>query len=179
LKINLLGTYQIENATNVLNAVEILKNQGYKISNGAIKQGLENAKWHARFEIISQSPLIIFDGGHNPQGVCEAVKSIKQYFGKEKLNIITGVMADKDYNYIASKISEVADKVFCLTPDNPRALNAKAYAKVFNSLGVEASHYLTVKDAIENAKKDAILRNKSILCLGSLYMYCEVINSIA
>lgn len=178
LKINLLGTYQIENATNVLNAISILKNQGYNITENAIKNGLNNAKWHARFEIISHNPLIIFDGGHNPQGVCEAVKSIKQYFGNEKLNIITGVMADKDYNYIASKISEVASKVFCLTPDNPRALNAKDYAKVFNDLGIEASYHIAVNEAVECAKNDALKNNKSILCLGSLYMYSEVVDSI-
>ena len=178
LKINLLGTYQIENATNVLNAISILKNQGYNITENAIKNGLNNAKWHARFEIISHNPLIIFDGGHNPQGVCEAVKSIKQYFGNEKLNIITGVMADKDYNYIASKISEVAAKVFCLTPDNPRALNANDYAKVFNDLGIEASYHIAVNEAVECAKNDAVKNNKSILCLGSLYMYGEVVDSI-
>ena len=178
LKINLLGTYQIENATNVLNAAEALKNQGYQITDTAIKNGLEKAKWHARFEIISHTPLVIFDGGHNPQGVCEAVKSVKQYFGNEKLNIVTGVMADKDYNFIATKISEVALKVFCLTPDNPRALNAKDYATVFNNLGVNASYYNTVKEAVANAINDATLNNKSVLCLGSLYMYNEVINSI-
>ncbi len=178
LKINLLGTYQIENATNVLNAVSILKKQGYNITDTAIKQGLEKAKWHARFEIISHTPLIIFDGGHNPQGVCEAVKSIKQYFGNEKLNIITGVMADKDYSFIASKISEIASKVFCLTPDNPRALNAKDYANVFSNFGVCASYHSTVKDAVSSAINDAKSENKSILCLGSLYMYNEVIGSI-
>ena len=178
LKINLLGTYQIENATNVLNAVNILKNQGYVITDTAIREGLSKAKWHARFEIISVTPLIIFDGGHNPQGVCEAVKSVKQYFGNEKLNIVTGVMADKDYNFIANKISEVADKVFCLTPDNPRALKAKSYADVFNNLGITSSYYDTVKDAINSAIEDALKNEKSILCLGSLYMYGDVVNSI-
>ncbi len=179
LKISLLGSYQIENATNVLNAVEILKNQGCKITDTAIKNGLEKAKWHARFEVISHTPLIIFDGGHNPQGVCEAVKSIKQYFGNEKLNIVTGVMADKDYSFIASKISEIAAKVFCLTPDNPRALSAEAYAKVFNDLGAQASYHSTVKIAVNNAISDAMKNNKSILCLGSLYMYGEVVEAIS
>lgn len=178
LKINLLGTYQIENATNVLNAVKILNSIGLSISNESIKNGLEKAKWHARFEIISHTPLVIFDGGHNPQGVCEAVKSIKQYFNSEKLYIITGVMADKDYKFIASKISEIASKVFCLTPDNPRALNAKDYAEVFNSLGINAEHFDTVEIAVQAAIKEATENKKAILCLGSLYMYGEVINSI-
>ena len=178
LKINLLGTYQIENATNVLNAVKILNSIGISISNESIRNGLEKAKWHARFEIISQAPLVIFDGGHNPQGVCEAVKSIKQYFNSEKLYVVTGVMADKDYKFIASKISEIASKVFCLTPDNHRALNAKDYAEVFNSLGTNAEHFDTVEIAVQTAIKEAIESKKAILCLGSLYMYGEVINSL-
>ncbi len=178
LKINLLGTYQIENATNVLNAVKILNSTGLNISYENIKNGLEKAKWHARFEIISHTPLIVFDGGHNPQGVCEAVKSIKRYFGNDKLNIVTGVMADKDYNFIASKISEIASKVFCLTPNNPRALNAKDYANVYTNLGIEASYHNTVSEAINSAKQDALKSKKAMLCLGSLYMYEEVINCI-
>ncbi|MBR2025243.1 MAG: bifunctional folylpolyglutamate synthase/dihydrofolate synthase, partial [Clostridia bacterium] len=178
LEINLLGSYQIENATNVLNAVNVLKSQGIEITETSIKNGLKKAKWNARFEIISHTPLIIFDGGHNPQGVCEAVKSVKQYFGNQKLNIVTGVMADKDYNFIATKISEVASKVFCLTPDNPRALNAKDYATVFNNLGIDASYYNTVQEAVTNAINDAIKNSRSVLCLGSLYMYNEVVNSI-
>ena len=105
-------------------------------------------------------------------------KSVKQYFGNEKLNVVTGVMADKDYNFIATKISEVAWKVFCLTPDNPRALNAKDYATVFNNLGIDASYYNTVQEAVTNAINDAIKNSRSVLCLGSLYMYNEVVNSI-
>lgn len=178
LKINLLGTYQIENATNVLNAVKILNSIGISISHESIRNGLEKAKWHARFEIISQAPLAIFDGGHNPQGVCEAVKSIKQYFGDERLYIVTGVMADKDYKFIADEISKIASKVFCLTPDNPRALNSKDYARVFNELGTKAEYFDNVKDAVQIAVREAIESKKAILCLGSLYMYGEVINSL-
>ncbi len=178
LEISLLGTYQAENATNVLNAVEILQGQGLSISREAVYKGLKGAKWHARFEIISRSPLMIFDGGHNPQGVCEAVKSIKKYFGNEKLYIITGVMADKDYNFIASKISEIAEKVYCLAPNNPRALEAEKYAQIYKDLGLEAEHFSSVNEAIEKAISDAKNNNKAILCLGSLYMYAQVIESV-
>lgn len=178
LHISLLGTYQIENATNVLNAVKLLRNQGLLISDNAIKQGLKKAKWNARFEVISHTPLVIFDGGHNPQGVCEAVKSVKTYFGNEKLYAVTGVMADKDYEFIAEKISEIADKVFCLTPDNPRALSAKDYAMVFEKKGTVALHFDTVENAIATAMKEALANNHKVLCLGSLYMYEEVINCV-
>ena len=178
IEISLLGTYQIENAVNVLNAIEVLKNQGVSISNQSVKDGLKNAKWSARFEMILKSPTVIFDGGHNPQGVCEAVRSVKKYFGDKRLNVVTGVMADKDYSFIAEKISTVASKVFCISPNNTRALNAEEYAQVFKGLGIEAESFKTVSEAVLSAISDAKFNKKSVICLGSLYMYTDVINAI-
>ncbi len=178
VRIKLLGSYQITNATNVLSAIKILKNQGVEISNNAIYTGLEKARWHARFEVISDTPLVIFDGGHNPQGVCEAVKSANQYLPNKRLHIITGVMADKDYEFIAGEISKIAKKVHCITPNNPRALEAVKYATIFEKNGIEASAYDTVDDAVNKAFADAVDENASILCLGSLYMYGEIVNAV-
>ena len=175
LEISLLGKYQVENATNVLQAIRLLNNHGFmRISEDSIRRGLKNAKWHARFEVILDTPLMIFDGGHNPEGVCKAVESIKAYLGEKRVYTITGVMADKDYNFIASKISEVSKKVFCITPNNERALNSESYKEVFLNLGIEAESFDTIESAINSSIEQAKKDNGVILCLGSLYMYGEV-----
>lgn len=178
ISLSLLGTYQPLNATNVLTAIDILKENGYKIEDEAIYEGMREVRWPSRFEIISRDPLIIADGGHNPEGIDSAVSSIKRYFGEERVAIITGVMADKDYRYMAERISSVAKVVFCLTPDNPRALDAVEYAKVFSSLGIEAVACGPVEDAVKNAVAWAKENNESIVSLGSLYMYCSVAATI-
>lgn len=178
IEITLLGSYQPLNASNVLSAVNVLNENGLKISKENAKNGLKKAKWQARFEKLSSDPLVIFDGAHNPEGVCASVESVKKYFGSEKIYALTGVMADKDYDYIASKISEIAERVYCITPDNPRALDAKKYSEVFISKGVLASPYKTVKEAVSSALLDAKANNKPLICLGSLYMYSEVASLI-
>ena len=94
------------------------------------------------------------------------------------MGIITGVMADKDYSYMAGRIASVADRVFCLTPDNPRALGASEYANVFTRLGVEAEAYGSVDEAVNAAIIWAREHNKSIISLGSLYMYGEVAEAV-
>ncbi len=177
--LSLLGTYQPENASNVLTAVDILKNNGFDIPEKAIYDGMKSVKWQARFEVINKEPLIIADGGHNPEGIDSAVESIKAYFGENKVGIITGVMADKDYDYMASRIASVAEKVFCLTPDNPRALAAEKYAEVFRGFGVESVACSSVNDAVKSATAWAKENNTSIVSLGSLYMYCEVAVAIS
>lgn len=178
LEIKLLGDYQIVNAVNVLNAINILRNQNIEISDGAVFEGMKNAIWHARFEIISNDPLIIFDGGHNPEGVLATINGIKRYFGDTKLYVITGVMADKDYDFIASKISEVSEKVFCLTPNNPRALPADKYAKVFTEKCVDSVACSSIEEAVSSAVNEAKEKGKSILCIGSLYMYSDLIGLV-
>jgi dihydrofolate synthase/folylpolyglutamate synthase len=174
LKISLLGTYQTYNAANVLTAVDVLQKNGYDISENAIKIGLSKAKWSARFEIISKNPLVIYDGAHNPQGVDNAVKSVLQYFEGERVCIISGVMKDKDYTYMAERISSVAHKVFTVTPDNPRSLDAKEYAKVFSKLSIDSEGYSTIDKAAEAAVKYCKDNGKALVCLGSLYMYADV-----
>ena len=67
--LSLLGSYQPINASNVLSAVDLLGYAGLEISDSAVRRGLESVVWHARFEIINDSPLMIADGGHNPEGI--------------------------------------------------------------------------------------------------------------
>lgn len=174
----LLGSYQPKNACNVLSAVSLLNELGYNISESHIRNGFKNTVWHARFEVLSKNPLIIADGAHNPEGIDSAVDSIKQYFKDKKVNIITGVMKDKDYLYIAKILSEIAHTVFCVTPDNPRALSAKEYSKVFINLNVKALDCDSVEDAITSAVKESENNGCPVLALGSLYMYSQIFDTV-
>lgn len=178
IHLNLLGTFQPFNAANVIEAVSLLNCNGLEINDEAIKKGISETKWRARFEIISENPLIIADGAHNPEGVAAAVDSIKLYFNDKKVHIITGVMKDKDYRFIADRISSVAQNVYCVTPDNPRALSAEEYAAVFSDLGISADSYGSVDQAVSCAIKDSVDDSLPIICLGSLYMYREVCNAV-
>ena len=178
IKLNLLGLYQPKNATVVLNAVKILRERGLDIPDRAVYEGLASAKWPARFEIINNSPLTIFDGAHNAQGISVAVESIKQYFKDEKVYVLTGVLKDKDYKFIAKKLSEIASHAFTLTPDSPRALPSKDYAEILRNEGVESVAYATVSDAYRAAVKSALRDGKALVCLGSLYTYVDIIKMV-
>ena len=178
MKIPLLGDYQPRNAAIVLDAIDILRMGGLVINEDAIKVGLANAKWPARFEIIKNDPMVIFDGAHNLQGIEAAVKSIKQYFADKKVIVVSGVLKDKDYQKISDSISEIASKVYTITPSNPRALSAVEYAKTFDSKGVKATPCESINAAINLAIKEAKETKATICCLGSLYTYCEIIKLV-
>jgi dihydrofolate synthase/folylpolyglutamate synthase len=161
----------------VLSAIDILRDMGYNVSCESIRRGLNSVKWPARFEIISHDPLVIADGGHNPEGIDGAVDSIKTYFGDKKVTVITGVMADKDHGYMSSRIAEMADTVYCIKPQNPRALDADKLAAEFSSRGVSACACESVDEACRRALEHARGQACPIVSLGSLYMYSEVVEA--
>ena len=171
LSLSLLGTYQPENAANVIEAVEILRGMGYKISDKNLRDGLSDTEWKGRFERLRDYPPVFFDGGHNEEGVTAAVRTVKTCFGKKKINIISGVLRDKDYEKIASKIGSISDTVYTVTPDSPRALDAKDYAEVFTKNGKKAVANESFDEAVNKAYSASLKKGTPILCVGSLYSY--------
>jgi len=174
LHLPLLGAYQPYNATLVLTAIDLLCEQGFAIDEEAVRKGLAAVRWPARFELFSRDPVIIYDGGHNPEGVRAAVASVKAYFPNQRVNILGGVMADKERGEMIQTMKPIAARAFAVTPNNPRALAAAEYAAQLASYGIPASSYESVsegvKAAVESSKKEGI----PLLCLGSLYLYEEV-----
>ena len=177
LSLSLLGSYQPLNAANLLSAIDILKKRGLNISEDAVRRGLSSTVWHARFELISKDPIIIYDGAHNPEGISAAVDSISKYF-PGKLSVLSGVMKDKDYGTIARDLSKIASGAYTVTPNNPRALPAEEYAKTLTSVGVKSTAFASVKAALSAAISDAKKTNTPLVCLGSLYMYCELMDAL-
>ena len=174
LHISLAGLYQPYNTATVLTVIDLLRDGGLTIPEEAIREGLASVKWPARFEILSKSPLIIADGGHNPEGIDAAIESVKTYFKGEKILLLTGVMADKDYDRMVARMGEVASRAFCVRPANDRALDPVKYAESFRTIGIPAEGYATVAEGVKAASGTAQAERKALLCLGSLYMYGEV-----
>lgn len=167
----LLGTYQPENAAAVMDAVTILAQEGIRIPEEALRKGLASVCWKGRFERLNDDPPVFFDGGHNEEGVRAAVDTVKACFPDEKILIISGVMKDKDYRTIAAELSSVASRVYTVTPDNPRALPAEEYAKIFAETNTEATACSDFETAVRSAYLSAEHEKKPLLCVGSLYAY--------
>ncbi|MBQ3055917.1 MAG: bifunctional folylpolyglutamate synthase/dihydrofolate synthase, partial [Clostridia bacterium] len=124
LHLPLLGTYQLQNLATVLALFSVLPTRGISVDEDTLREGLAKVKWRGRFERVSQKPLIICDGAHNPEGIAAAAEGIRTYFPDQKVLLLTAVMADKDYRGMVEVLSPLAEEVFTLTPNNPRALSA-------------------------------------------------------
>ena len=163
--IKMLGSYQVYNACLAIEAAEILS-----IDKAAILKGLSQAKWPARFELLSSEPTVIYDGGHNRQGILACIESYNKYFNKKAI-VVSGVMQDKETDFIAEAIGKIAYTVIVLKPNNPRALAPSEYAKLFVKRGIECKIAQSEKEALQIAIELAKEKDLPILCTGSLYAY--------
>ena len=178
LHVSLLGKYQIKNARNVLSAIKIMRSIGVEIPDEAVRCGLARAVWHARFELLCDDPIVIYDGAHNSEGVDALYLSVKEYFGDAPLYCLSGTLADKDYAHTAQIISRIATRAYTITPDNPRALSAENFAKCISDLGIEAHPSDSIAEAVRRAFYDAKAAGVPLICFGSLYTYGEVSSEI-
>lgn len=168
----LTGTYQQFNIANVLTAVEILRKEGLDIPASAVRTGLENTRWHGRFEVMRRDPIIVFDGAHNPDGIYQAAESIQRYF-EGKVALLIGVMADKEYELYPEILGKFASRVFAVTPDNPRALDCEILAEAFSEKGIPSKGFHDLAEGVESAVLYAEEKDIPLIALGSLYMYRE------
>ena len=168
LELPLLGHHQLHNAAVVLSVADALIAKGWNISEQNIRDGLGEVSWPGRFDIVSRDPLFIIDGGHNPQCIEALVGNIKDYLTGRKVIALTGVLADKDYGDMYKPVMELVEQFVCITPDNPRKMEAEDLARYLQAAGAKADACASVRDgvvkAMELAGKDGV-----VLCFGSLY----------
>lgn len=180
LSLPLLGLYQPQNLATALTAVELLVEGGLSISDAAVREGIASVRWPARFELLqSADPILLFDGAHNAQGVRLAVKSILSYFPETKIDLLLGVMADKDYDVMIEVIKPIAHRVFAVTANSSaRALPAERLALDLSAHKLDAVICESVKDGLHRALSDAREGGRPLLALGSLYLYAPLLEAL-
>ena len=168
--IPLLGANQLRNAAVVIETVEVLRSRGWKLEQSDVEHGLYAVSWPARFEIISDDPFFVVDGGHNPQCAASVAENLLQYFPDKRRIILTGVMKDKDSRGIFEALDPVADEYICVTPANsPRALPAEELAELLTEFGKKATACESIKDGVA-AALDAAGPDGMVCATGSMYI---------
>ncbi len=170
----LSGAHQVQNMTTVIEAVNVLIEKGYNITTENIKNGISKTVLPARVEVISKKPLVILDGGHNEDGARAFYNAVEKCFDTNKrLFVIAGMMNDKAVENSLKPLISKADVFIAVTPENPRAMKAKA-------LGEIAEKYCSNVLACDNAAsavdivKNKLTENDMLFVVGSLYLAGEV-----
>lgn len=178
---HMLGAYQPYNASVAIEAMYLLLqneiNDMEKLKN-IILRGISNAKWPGRFEVISDKPLVIFDGAHNPAALKALINSIEEIFPKAQYyrTGIVGVFADKDINMMAGMLKGHFDELHTVTAKKPRGMDAIKLGRIIN-MGTEQRVYahegMTPYEVVESIECKSEKKKRAFFIFGSLSLYMK------
>ncbi|MBU4406239.1 MAG: bifunctional folylpolyglutamate synthase/dihydrofolate synthase [Candidatus Altiarchaeota archaeon] len=170
LGIPLLGEHQIFNAAVAVGAIEALKKRGVSVDEKSVRQGLEEAAWPGRLEIVRKDPLVILDGAHNPAGI-RALKKCMEGFDYERLILVIGISKGKAVPEMVGEISALAD-IIIVTRFEGNSTEPELIAEEFTSGGKD----VVIKNKIPNAVSYAVDEARDedlVLITGSLFTVGE------
>ena len=175
-KTDLKGSYQINNLKTVVKTIEVLKSNGFNISEEHINNGLlhvvKNTGLLGRWQIINEQPKVICDTGHNKEGLMYVLNQLqKEEFNK--LHFIFGVVNDKELKDILPLFPKEAVYYFC-KPDIPRGLDASELQQKCMPFGLKGAIYSSVQTAYKSALESA-LKSDLIFIGGSTFVVAEVV----
>lgn len=179
LEISLAGKYQIENGALAVEALKILSERGFPVSEEKLRQGLKQTVWAGRFTLVGKKPCFIVDGAHNEDAAKRLAESVQFYFTNKRIIYIMGVLKDKEYEKMIGLTHGLADQIITVTPpDNPRALPAYELAREVAKVHPGVTAVDSPEEAVEMSrllagKEDVIIAFGTLSFVGRLIKIAE------
>ncbi len=178
---NLRGANQLLNASAVLAALEVLRNE-LPVGAQEVRNGLAMVDLPGRFQVLPGRPTVVLDVAHNPH----AAATLSQNFDNMGFHAYTyavfGSMLDKDIDGVIAQIKDKIDH-WCLTDlPLPRAATAKQLQAKLMAAGFvdDAEHSVQIFDSPETAYAYAISKageNDRIAVFGSFLTVAGVMKA--
>jgi dihydrofolate synthase/folylpolyglutamate synthase len=173
LKIGLSGRHQIDNAAVAINLAELLRAEGFAISDSAIAEGLRTARHAGRLELIPHQPSFLIDGAHNPAGA-QSLRAYLDQLAHRPLTLVFGAMRDKQLEQMGDILFPVADTLILTTIDNPRSASIHMLQSVAHRFAKES---VLATESSTDALQIALANTapEGLICIaGSLYLAGEL-----
>lgn len=176
LKTKLAGFHQLKNAKTALTTLDALRRSGKtEVSDSDIQKGFASAENPARFELLSEDPIVLLDGAHNPLGMRALRTAINKHLVGKKIYCVIGMMADKDIESAIWVLSGAFEEICTVPVDNPRAIAPEELAQKLDDRIIcrtIVSH--DPREAFDKAYEKAKAANGAVLVCGSLYLAGEI-----
>jgi dihydrofolate synthase / folylpolyglutamate synthase len=167
--IKLLGPHQAENAALAVMVLDVLRQQGFDLTDEAISQGLANTEWPGRFEILQRQPPVVVDSAHTPGAITRLQETLDEFFPGRRLHLILGMSADKDIQGMLAALKSPIAKIYCTQAPHPRAMTPAALADAARFLERPVTAIANPGDALEAALNEA-QNGDLVLVTGSIFI---------
>ncbi|MFW2330954.1 MAG: bifunctional folylpolyglutamate synthase/dihydrofolate synthase [Nitrospinota bacterium] len=168
-----IGAHQVENGAVAIKTAMVLRKQfALSLSSDQIRSSFSKLQCKGRYEKVSKLPDITIDGAHNPAAISALISILKERRKLGDVEIIFGVMCDKNYKRMLAIIATYTEKISLYSPNEERAESLEKLESV-------AQNYFEYINLIEN--KDQLLSyilnmqpDSKVLITGSFMTVGEI-----
>lgn len=168
VSVPLQGAYQATNLDTAWTAVERLAVRGWIPDLPGAAQAMGDLTWPGRFEVLSESPLIVVDGAHNLHGIEGLVDTLeREPWQQKRWHLLFAWLSDKPGQHMLNKLlPRVQDVVLTRVPGE-RGVNPQELAQ-----SLDAAYKPVLRESLREAFGLALSRvqaeDDGLLVAGSL-----------
>lgn len=182
ISLTLPGLFQIENAALASAITSLMINEFPDVTSESIRQGLMRAYIPGRFQVLSNTPLIIIDGAHIPDKIQKLVDSLNYYYPKKKFITIFRFKKRKDINQSLQALTRIAHTMLITGSRRPSDMGTpERFTDTDISTAYAQGNFEVIykpSEAMERAKQ---LQKEhpdcGILATGSLFMISDLLQN--
>jgi len=179
--LGLLGHHQAANAAVALATLFELRQQGWHISDEAIRSGFANLQWPARVEVIARRPAVVLDAAHNVASVEALVRTLSESFTARRRILVFATAQDKDAAGMLGVLMEHFDELLVTSyRDNPRAMPTEQLGEIARAVIQGRSNNNTPltlwndpRDAWEHLR-GTVEQTDLVCCTGSFFIAADM-----
>ncbi len=153
----LRGNYQLGNAAAALAALDTMSNT-LPVSQGAIRQGLLEVDWPARFQVLPGRPTVVLDVAHNEHAARAFEQALSDMAYFPETHAVFAMLKDKDIAAVVSAVKNRIDHWYIAPLPGTRGIDVETLAQALLQAGVKdraITRFESVEVAFAAARKTA------------------------
>jgi dihydrofolate synthase / folylpolyglutamate synthase len=167
------GPFQRRNFTLAATAAEVFL--GRPLEAAAVEGAALETRVPGRLDVVSERPLVVHDGAHNPAGAAALAEALPTVIGQRPLVAVVSVLEDKDAaGILAALAPRVASFVFTRCA-NPRALSPATLESLSAKIGRPPVETVPDPRAAVARASELAGPGGAVLATGSIYLIGDLV----
>ena len=171
--LSLLGDAQLSNVAVVLEAIAQLRQQGWNVTDEAVRDGLANTRWLGRLQWAQLGDRkVLLDGAHNVPAARILRGFLDRQFPNTPVTWCMGMLTTKDASGILGALLRAGDRLYTLPIRDHLAFPPAELLAIASAIGVtlQESQALQQLDDLEEFLTKLPTDADPVVICGSLYM---------
>jgi dihydrofolate synthase/folylpolyglutamate synthase len=174
VRLALPGSYQVENAATAAAVALHLLGDGI-LAGGALRRGLEEARWPGRFDLRTvEGTELLLDGAHNPHAMEAFIRAFRERWDHRPA-VLFALKEDKDADAMCALLADLADSLVITVPGGVAGVPPEELARRF-------PHHRVQVEPDPARALDLLVRGKGNnvgVCCGSFYLVGTLLQLLA